>query len=819
MSIHSLFSRARQAVAVLLVLGLAAGAGTALADPPGRVARVGYLSGQVSFQPAGDDRWAEVALNRPLVTGDRLYTDRGSRTEMDIGAATIRLDERSTFTLLNLDDDLAQLELTEGVMHLRVFSVSNGQSYEVDTPTLAFVVNRPGSYRIDIDPNGESSMVTVFEGGGDVYGEDNASYSVQAGSSYRFHDSALRDYEVLDLPRRDDFDRWVDARDTRYTRSVSRNYVSSDTIGYADLDEYGSWSSVPQYGQVWYPTRVSAGWAPYRSGHWSWIDPWGWTWVDNNPWGFAPFHYGRWAYVGNRWGWCPGPRHVRAVYAPALVAFVGGNGWGVSINAGGPVGWFPLGPRDVYVPWYRASRGYFNNINVRNTTVINNINITNVYNNYSAGRPINNVDYAYRRNASALTAVPRDAFIAGRPVANARVRVDEARLRSAEVVSRVAVAPTRDSFVAGRVRSAPAEATRSFDRRVVARTAPPARAVPSTRARVEAIQRNNAQPLAREQLRELAQRPGSAATNRRAPAERVSVVGQGAREPKPLPNRSSATRQRGDADGQRAPQQRTTPADRERIMPTGGERAPAARQPATDRASGNPTRERAAGSNREAVPSSRFAPRGERSTPAREARDATPRGNAQPRGESRTTPAERARPEARASGNDRAAREPTQRPQPRSESRSAPAQRAQPQPRESRSVQAPREASQRSQPRNAPQQRNAPAQRETRQPRAESRSAPVQRSAPAPRQEPQRSAPVQRSEPRSAPAQRQAPQPRSEPRSAPQQRSAPQPRSEPQQRSAPQPRSEPQQRSAPAQRSEPQRRGRNSDKDDDDRRR
>lgn len=632
------FTRAWYTAALMLVLGMASG--MAMADPPGRVARIGYLSGQVSFQPAGDDRWAEVSLNRPLGTGDRLYTDRDSRAEMEIGAATIRLDERSTFTLLNLDDDLAQIELTEGVLNLRVFSLSNGQSYEVDTPTFAFVVNRPGNYRIDIDPDGNSSMVTVFQGAGDVYGEDNASYSVESGNSYRFYDVALRDYEVLDLPRGDDFDRWVESRDSRYTRSISRNYVSDETIGYADLDEYGSWSSVPEYGHVWYPTRVSAGWAPYRSGHWAWIDPWGWTWVDNYSWGFAPFHYGRWAYIGNRWGWCPGPRHVRAVYAPALVAFVGGNGWGVSINTGGPVGWFPLGPRDVYVPWYRASRGYFNNINVRNTTVINNVNITNVYNNYSAGRPIT-ADYAYRRNASALTAVSRDAFVGGRPVANSRVRIDDARLRSAQVVSRVAVAPTRESFVAGRVRSAPASATRAFDRRVVARTAPPARPV-ATRARVEAIQRNNGQPLAREQLRELAQRPGAAAANRRAPAERVSVVGQNARTPKPLPNRASATRQRAGAADQRAPAQRTTPAGRERLAPAESNRAPAAdRKPAADRTPRSDTRGRPAASSREALPSSRFAPRSNR-TPAQDARNATQRsGTAQPRAESRTAPAQR----------------------------------------------------------------------------------------------------------------------------------------------------------------------------------
>src|SRR5690606_3330330 len=206
----------------------------------------------------------------------------------------------------------------------------------------------------------------------DVYGSDNASFRVGDGYSYRFYDTSLRDYETLDLPRQDDFDRWCYERMERYDSSPSRRYASAEVIGYADLDTYGTWDTSSSYGAVWYPSQVAVDWAPYRNGHWSWIDPWGWTWVDNAPWGFAPFHYGRWAYVGSRWGWVPGPRNVRPIYAPALVAFVGGGGFSVSISSGGPVGWFPLGPRDVYVPWYRGSRDYFTNINRRNTTIINN---------------------------------------------------------------------------------------------------------------------------------------------------------------------------------------------------------------------------------------------------------------------------------------------------------------------------------------------------------------------------------------------------------------------------------------------------------------
>ncbi|WP_395680711.1 DUF6600 domain-containing protein [Dokdonella sp.] len=780
------FPRAWCAAALATVLG--AFAGSALADPPDRVARVGFLRGEVSFQAAGDDRWVEASLNRPLGTGDKVYTDRDSRVELEIGAAAVRLDERSTFNLLNLDDQIAQMELTEGVLNLRVRRLDNGQSYEIDTPTLAFVIGQPGQYRIDIDPQGTSTMVTVFDGGGDVYGENNASYSVRAGNSYRFNDTALRDYEVLDLPRADDFDRWADARDTRHQRSVSSRYVADDMIGYADLDDNGSWSDEREYGNVWYPASVSVGWAPYRDGHWSWIDPWGWTWVDNASWGFAPFHYGRWVQVRDRWGWCPGPRHVRAIYAPALVAFVGGGGWGASVSiGGGPVGWFPLGPRDVYVPWYRASRGYFNNINVRNTTVINNTYITNVYNNYSSGRPITNANYAYRNNVNAVTAVSRETFVGARAVGDARVQVNAAQLRNAQVASRLAIAPTQASFVAANARTRNVPQTAAVDRRVIARTAPPPQPI-ATAARVQAIQRNDAQPLARSEQRQIATRPGAAgeapAANSRS---RVQVVGAGAERPQPLPTRPNAAPQRGPAgDARQQPMPgRATVAPRAdtRTQPNVAPRGDSRVQPSGDRGG---------------LPSSRFAPHGDR-------------GNAQ--GDSRNTPAQRqALPQQRET--------PQVRQQPQREVREMP-QREAPQMRQQTQREV-REMPQREAPqvRQQPQrevrempQREAPQMRQ--QPQREVREMP-QREAPQVRQQPQRE--VREMPQREAPQMRQ--QPQREVREMPQ-------REAPQMRQAPPPqqqvREAPQVRQPPPQRAQPQERQRDngdkSDKSDDDRRR
>jgi hypothetical protein len=739
------FPRAWWAAALAAALGTFAG--TAAADPPDRVARVGFLRGEVSFQAAGDDRWVEASLNRPLGTGDKVFADRDSRVELEIGAAAVRLDEGSTFDLLNLDDQIAQMELTEGVLNLRVRRLDSGQSYEIDTPTLAFVIGEPGEYRIDIDPQGNSTMVTVFDGGGDVYGENNASYSVRAGNSYRFNDSALRDYEVLDLPRADDFDRWVDSRDTRYERSVSSRYVADDMIGYADLDDNGSWSDEREYGSVWYPSSVSVGWAPYRYGHWSWIDPWGWTWIDNASWGFAPFHYGRWVQVRNRWGWCPGQRHVRAIYAPALVAFVGGSGWGanISIGGGGPVGWFPLGPRDVYVPWYRASRGYFNNVNVRNTTVINNTYITNVYNNYSNGRPITNVNYAYRNNVNAVTAVSRDTFVGARPVGESRVQVNAAQLRGAQVASRVAIAPTRASFVAANARTRNVPQSAAVDRRVIARTAPPPRPI-ATATRVQAIQRNNAQPLARAEQREIATRAGAGAAAATTARSRVQVVGQGAARPQPLPTRGNATVQRNPAgDTRTQPAQGRTPV------------APRAdvRTPPKDVAPRGDVRTQPTGNR--GLPSSRFAPRGDRANPQGDTRAAP--ALRQPQPQTRETP-QRTAPQARPA--------PEQRPAPRTQAREAPPAR-QPQ----REV---REMPQRQ----APQMRQAPQpqSRETPQVRQPSREV---------REMPQRQAPQ--------PQVREAPQMRQPPREVREvpQRQVPQTRQAPPQRAQPQ-RAQPQER-------------------------
>ncbi|HEV2680779.1 MAG TPA: DUF6600 domain-containing protein, partial [Rhodanobacter sp.] len=471
-------------VLLCVAAGLAQAQSTAddSADPPSRVARLSYIAGDLAFLPAGAKDWSDASINRPLTTGDRLSTSQGARAELEFGGGTLRMDGQTNFGLLDLNGQLTQIELTQGTLSLTVRHLDQSQSYEIDTPTVALVVDRPGNFRVDIDDNGGSTRVTAFDSGATVYGENSAQRTINPGRSYRFVDSSLAAVSISDIGDGDAFDAWASGRDRRYAQSNARRYVSNDVVGYQDLDQYGDWQTSSDYGVVWYPTQVAADWAPYRNGHWAYIAPWGWTWVDDSPWGFAPYHYGRWAYTHRGWGWIPGPIDVRPIYAPALVAFVGGGGWSISVNSG-PVGWFPLGPGEIYNPWYRASRNYYNNVNITNinvhntynrTTIINNIN--NSYNNYRSGQPMRDGHYVNREAPRGFTAVPGSTFAGGRHVQRNLVQVDQRQLAAAPVLSRGAgqlrpIANDANSARSAHARNLPAG---GFDREVVARHAPPA---------------------------------------------------------------------------------------------------------------------------------------------------------------------------------------------------------------------------------------------------------------------------------------------------------------------------------------------------------
>jgi hypothetical protein len=473
-------------------------------DPPGRVARLSDSRGSISFRPAGENDWVTGVPNRPLVTGDDLWADENSRAEANIGSTAIRLGPKTGITFLTIDDRTVQLRLAQGSMILRVQHVDDDDTYEVDTPNLAFTVLQPGEYRLDVNADGNQTVVTVWRGRGRATG-GGFSHTVLGHQSATFRGTDHLDYELGQIPEEDTFDRWAFERDGREDHADSANYVSREMTGYEDLDEYGDWNYVAGYGPCWRPRVVAVGWAPYRFGHWVWVGPWGWTWVEDEPWGFAPFHYGRWAFVNSGWFWVPGPVVIRPVWAPALVAFVGGRG-GFHFSAGIGVGWFPLAPGEVFVPGYRVSRGYVNNVNVTNTSV-SVTRVTNVYNTVviNNNTNVNRITYTNQHVNGGVTVVSREAFVNARPVAQNVMRVEPREIEAAQVRHVVGAEPVRQS-VLGAGRPAPVKPPATvINRQVLAQRTPPPPPRPLEQRQAQAGGRLNQQSLVRPEQSRAAQ--------------------------------------------------------------------------------------------------------------------------------------------------------------------------------------------------------------------------------------------------------------------------------------------------------------------------
>ena len=300
------------------------------------------------------------------------------------------------------------MQLHAGSVAARVRVPQAIAEFGVETDEGRFRLTTVGRYRFDrVD---QASELTVYNGQAVFEGRESA-LPLTAGQHGQFWlDTAGAAQYNLVAPTRDSFAAWNDDRDRAADRPTpTARFVSPEMTGAADLDNYGGWEQTPDYGPVWIPRGVSADWAPYSAGHWAWVRPWGWTWVDDAPWGFAPFHYGRWVNYRDAWCWAPGTYVARPVYAPALVGWIGGPRVGVSLSIGGggpPVGWFPLAPHEVYVPSYRTSPGYVRNVNITHVTNVTIIN--NVVNNTNGAA--DHREFMNRRFPNAVTVVPSNVF-------------------------------------------------------------------------------------------------------------------------------------------------------------------------------------------------------------------------------------------------------------------------------------------------------------------------------------------------------------------------------------------------------------------------
>ena len=331
-------------------------------DPPGRVGRLAELQGGVLWFDHERGQWVEAERNRPVTTGDRLSTAPEGRVELRVGSTVLRLGGASELEVLRLDDERLGFQLHSGSLALRVRSREVAGEIDIVTAEARLQPQRSGHYRFDrIDDTTQAASWR-----GELVVEGTAGFVIATGQRAELWRQGPRGElrQTWNALPDDEFSRWVARDDGRDERTASSRYVSPEMTGAEDLDRSGRWDRHPEHGAIWFPVEVRPGWAPYRYGRWAWSRPWGWTWVDEAPWGFAPFHYGRWTTWNGRWGWVPGVIVPRPVFSPALVAWIGGPQIGVSIHFRGPVvGWVPLAPRDVYVPSYRHTPRHRDRVN------------------------------------------------------------------------------------------------------------------------------------------------------------------------------------------------------------------------------------------------------------------------------------------------------------------------------------------------------------------------------------------------------------------------------------------------------------------------
>lgn len=416
-------------------------------DPPAIAGRLHAMQGSISIQPADVGQWTQPAENYPVATGDRIYSDQNSRAEIQLGSIAVRMWQNTDLTFTNLADQLTQLGLAQGSIRVRTFSLNPGAQVEIDTPNGSLTVVQPGDFRVDSYTGDGGTVVTVTSGQLQITGPGLSEY-VNAGQSIQLEGTNPIQMVSIQMPAPDAFDRWCVDRDRHILNAQAGQYVGRNVVGYDDLDGYGGWSNDADYGPVWYPSGVAVDWVPYRFGHWVWVWPWGWTWVEDEPWGYAPFHYGRWAFVGSRWGWVPGPVVAYPVWSPAFVAFAGGGGF--SVGGGGLAAWFPLGPGEPFYPWYHCSTTYIRNINITNVNItrIRNVTVVNNYNTFiNHVNNVNDVHIDYSNRTRAFTAVNGNAFASARSVHENLVHVDQAQIERAQVIPHPSISPTMEAKI------------------------------------------------------------------------------------------------------------------------------------------------------------------------------------------------------------------------------------------------------------------------------------------------------------------------------------------------------------------------------------
>ena len=407
-------------------------------DPPAQAGRLSLVTGAVSIQQAGSDDWGQAVPNFPMGPGDRIFTDSDGRAEIQVGQTYIRIGPNSDVSFVADTPWSLSVGVAQGSVHVHTLGLWQNQWLHINSPSGSAGLYQPGELRVDVLPDQGATIFTNFSNNNNVVisGAGGFSQYIAQGTALELAGSNPVYPQWLQPADWDDLDKWSHWRDQQIANAASYRYVSPEIPGAYELDANGTWLPGTDYGPIWFPNNVPADWAPYHYGHWVNHDPWGWVWVEDESWGYAPFHYGRWVSFEGRWGWVPGPPAAHPVWSPALVVFAGG----IQVGGAGVSAWFPLGPGEVYHPWYHASPRYIDQINISNITESRVVHVQTTYVN------INVVNVTYVNRTIGVSAMSQNDFASGRSARTAAVVVDRNQFNHVQVLASPQVQPVRVSI-------------------------------------------------------------------------------------------------------------------------------------------------------------------------------------------------------------------------------------------------------------------------------------------------------------------------------------------------------------------------------------
>ncbi len=406
----------------------AAAAPSAAPVAPARVGRVSLVTGKAGFRGRGEALWSDAAINDPVSTGASLRTDPQARAEMRIGADTVDLADSTEILIARLEDHAAEIAVRRGRIDLDIPQLGAGETIEIDVPRGAVRLLKPGRYDVNAGSGDQPPRIAAFTGGA-RFVAGAIDMPIKAGDALVLNGSDIA-HAAIEPATADDFARWCGSRAADEAKLSAPYYVSPAMTGFAALDAAGAWRKDSEFGEVWVPSSLPAEWAPFRFGHWRWVMPWGWSWIDGQPWGFAPSHYGRWAFAGGHWVWSPGAFSKELVYAPAVVAFLGTPGVGLSYadSTGPAIAWFPLAPGEFYWPSYTGDLDAIRALNRGNVADLGIIRLR------ADGEPPAEIADAPFANRQFASVVPRPVFVAGQAVMPALLQLPPRRLQNAPAI-------------------------------------------------------------------------------------------------------------------------------------------------------------------------------------------------------------------------------------------------------------------------------------------------------------------------------------------------------------------------------------------------